>query len=398
MRKFYYLTLIAILLAGCHVQQISTSLIYNKTTIPPHIEHRIDSLINDAISKHAMPGCRVLVAKDGYVTLDKAYGYLSYDSTQRVQQSTLYDLASVTKIAASSLLMMKLYEDSLINLDTPLSQLFDSIADNGATLRDALAHQAGFKPGVYFRTAEPTLWKSFGTESYNIADAQQIIRNRILHQPMMERGKYLYSDMGFFLYPEFARKYYNMDFDEFLNRKFYQPLGISPLFNPIEKAPDASIAPTENDTLWRRRIVCGTVHDEGAALMGGVSGHAGLFATANDIAVIMQMLLNGGEYGGIHFLKPETIQLFTSQAFDGNRRGLIFDKPPLDTAINGTPSKLSSRRSFGHTGFTGPLVWADPENNLLLIFLCNSTFPNRETMLTKLNVRTQLHDILYQLY
>lgn len=392
------LVLVAII-AGCHTKHLVDNRISAEMgSISPRQQYLIDSVVNDAISQRAMPGCRILAVRNRKIILNKSYGYLTYDSLQPVNDSTLYDLASVTKLAASSLLMMKLYDDGKIDLDLPLTSYFRGIMDNGATLRDALAHQAGFKPWLDLRRRHRDIATRVADGSpLDVAQSQREIIQSIVGEDLNPVGQYQYSDLGFFMYPLFAKKFYGLQFQDFLAERFYHPLGIGARFCPLSSSPhDANIAPTENDTIWRHRIVRGTVHDEGAAMMGGVSGHAGLFATAGDMAVIMQMLLNKGEYGDIRYLKPETVELFTSQAFPGNRRGLVFDKPLLDTAINGTPSKMASPRSFGHTGFTGTFVWADPDNGLILVFLCNSCYPSRGTMLSRLNVRTQIHDILYK--
>ena len=382
---------------GCQAQEKCTHLIAGRKTVQPKYERIIDSLVNDAISQRAMPGCRIIAIKDQYVIFNKSYGYLNYDSIRPVNDSTMYDIASVTKIAAASLLLMKLYEDRKIDLDTKLCEYFPGFEDNGATLRDALAHQAGLKIGIDIKKLEPELYKACVSDiNYNASIARRKICQDVKSQPMKKPGEYLYSDLGFYFYPEFASRFYGLSFINFLNEWFYYPLGVKMMFNPLDKYPPDNIAPTEVDTVWRKRTVQGTVHDETAAMMGGISGHAGLFATANDLAVFMQMLLSGGEYGGIHFLKPETVRLFTSQAFEGNRRGLVFDKPVIDTTLNGTPSKMASRASFGHTGFTGPFVWADPHNNLILIFLTNSIYPNRTMLITKLDLRTKIHDVFYK--
>ncbi|MBO4771720.1 MAG: serine hydrolase [Bacteroidales bacterium] len=391
------LIITAMSFVGCQAQEKCTHLIAGRKTVQPKYERIIDSLVNDAISQRAMPGCRIIAVKDQYVIFNKSYGYLNYDSIRPVNDSTMYDIASVTKIAASSLLLMKLYEDRKIDLDTKLCEYFPGFEDNGATLRDALAHQAGLKIGVDIKKLEPELYKACVQDSnYNASIARRKICEDVKAQPMKKPGEYLYSDLGFYFYPEFASRFYGLSFINFLNEWFYYPLGVKMMFNPLDKYPPDNIAPTEVDTVWRKRTVQGTVHDETAAMMGGISGHAGLFATANDLAVFMQMLLSGGEYGGIKFLKPETVRLFTSQAFEGNRRGLVFDKPVIDTTLNGTPSKMASRASFGHTGFTGPFVWADPHNHLILIFLTNSIYPNRTMLITKLDLRTKIHDVFYK--
>jgi len=399
MKKNIFAALIlfaALSFAGCKAQETCTHLIAGRYSVQPKYVRVIDSLVNDAISQRAMPGCRILAVKDQYIIFNKSYGYLNYDSIQPVNDSTMYDVASVTKMAASALLLMKLYEDRKIDLDAKLCEYFPGFEDNGATLRDALAHQAGFRPCIDIKKIEPELYKSCVSDSnYDGNAARRIINEDVKKQPLKKTGEYLYSDLGFYFYPGFASKYYGTSYINFLNEWFYYPLGIKILYNPLDKYPPDNIAPTEVDTVWRKRTVQGTVHDEIAAMMGGVSGHAGLFATANDLAVLMQMLLSNGEYGGIHFLKPETVRLFTSQQFENNRRGLVFDKPVIDTTLNGTPSKMASRASYGHTGFTGTFVWADPQNKLILVFLTNSIYPNRTMLITKLDLRTKIHDVFY---
>ena len=381
------LLLIAVFVTCCFLTCCSQgkepdTLVFGKAKISAAYEAKIDSIVKDAVQKHAMPGCRILAALRHYVVLDKSYGFFTYDSIQRVNDSTFYDLASVTKIAASSLVLMKLYEDGKIGLDLPLTAYFKGIDSNGATLRDALAHQAGFKSWLDLK---PLCHDGL---------TQKEIAERIVKEPLKEKGNYLYSDLGFYLYTLFPEKFYRKKFDTFLYDTFYRPLGLKMRFNPYGKLLE-NIPPTENDTLWRKKIIKGEVHDEGAFLMGGISGHAGLFSNARDLAVLMQMLLDKGSYGGKKFFEPETVELFTSRAFEDNRRGLVFDKPVIDSTLNGTPSKMASEKSFGHSGFTGTFVWADPENGLLFVFLTNSTFPDRSPMISRLDVRTKIHDELY---
>ncbi|MCQ2975280.1 MAG: serine hydrolase [Bacteroidales bacterium] len=358
---------------------------------------KIDSIINDAIQQRAMPGCRLFVTYNNKVLINNSYGYLTYDSIIPVDTNTIYDFASVTKIAASAPCLMKLYQDNKIKLEKPLNKYFKNFEKNGAKLSDALAHQAGLKTWISLRTKLPEISYQYlqNSDNYDIEKAQNEIYNTICNQKLNEIGNYAYSDLSFYLYPTLIKKYYKKEFSEFLTQTFYNPLGIKLCFNPLNKYNINNIAPTENDTIWRKKLIQGTVHDEGAALMGGISGHAGLFGTAQDLAVLMQMYLNKGIYNGHRYFKQETIEKFTSQAFENNRRGLVFDKPPLDININGTPSKKASRNSFGHTGFTGTFTWADPDNKLLIVFLCNSIYPNRSTILSKLDVRTKIHDQLY---
>lgn len=395
MKKILFLFAAVVLINGCKGQEINT-LVFNNAKISSERESRIDSIVSDAIKQKAMPGCRILASVNHYVFFDKCYGYFTYDSIQKVDTNTVYDLASITKIAASSLVLMKLYENGKIGLDLPLTDYFKGITDNGATLRDALAHQAGFKSWIDLKRLNKDLSRKIllSPEKYNDRKARKQITEQIVKQPLADKGNYLYSDLGFYLYTLFPKKFYGKDFDEFLYDTFYRPLGLKICFNP-NKELEKNIPPTEKDSLWRKTIVKGKVHDEGAYLMGGVSGHAGLFSSAKDLAVLMQMLLDKGSYGGKFFFRPQTVELFTSQAFEGNRRGLVFDKPVIDSTLNGTPSKMASQKSFGHTGFTGGFVWADPDNGLLFVFLTNSTFPKRGTMLSKLDVRTKIHDEMY---
>ncbi len=397
---FSWLMFLLACFTACHEpKQPVNTLVRSGRQLKPEYQHIIDSIVNDAIQQHAMPGCRILAAMDHDIVFDRCYGYLDYDSLQPVNDSTLYDLASVTKMAASALALMAMYDDGVLKLDRPLVQYLSGITDNGATLRDALAHQAGFRVGVPLRgRLLRDLYKDFADASanYDTAAARYRIVQAIASQELDSAGKYLYSDFLFYIFPEFVKKFYNKDIDKFVESRFYHRLGISPMYNPLRHQDSGNIAPTENDTIWRRRIVRGTVHDEGAAMMGGVSGHAGLFGTARDMAVIMQMLLDRGEYGGTRYINPETVDLFTAQAFDGNRRGLVFDKPVIGISLNGTPSRMASRSSFGHTGFTGTFVWADPGNRLVFVFLCNRTYPDRGNMLSQLNVRTKIHDVFYR--
>ncbi|MBQ5539317.1 MAG: YegS/Rv2252/BmrU family lipid kinase [Bacteroidales bacterium] len=384
------------MLLSCKTPQ-PLSLVPGKARLSDEYKSVIDSIVSDAIFQRAMPGCRIYCSVNHYTVFDESYGYFTYDSIKKVNDSTFYDLASVTKIAASALVLMKLYEDKKIDLDLPLTDYFHGLDSNGATLKDALAHQAGFRPALDWVGKNKNLAAEVlaSPENYDIQKARKQLAEFIVNQPLKPKGEYLYSDLGFFLYTSFPKKFYGKDFDVFLYDTFYRPMGLKMRFNPYGKLLQ-NIPPTENDTLWRKKIVCGQVHDEGAVLMGGISGHAGLFSGARDLAVLLQMLLDKGSYDGKKYFEPETVEMFTSQAFEGNRRGLVFDKPVIDSTLNGTPSKMASPKSFGHTGFTGAFVWADPKYNMVFVFLCNSTFPDRSRMLMKLDVRTKIHDEFYK--
>lgn len=378
---------------------------------------KIDSLVNDAVEQRAFPGCRIIAASRGRVFLNKSYGTLAYNDTLPVTYSTLYDLASVTKIAASALCLMKLDDDGLCLTNNYLSDYFHKFGKKGKSnisVAEVLAHQAGLPGSLNFVqltqdcNGQPSakFYSSVKSRKYSFELSDSLflsyktrkkILNKICQTAISKRGKYLYSDLSFYLYPEIVNKLSGKSFEQYLESNFYDSLGMkSTCFNPLRQIDISRIAPTENDTLFRKTLVRGRVHDEGAALCGGVSGHAGLFSTADDMAVLMQMLLNGGTYGGNRYLSQEVVDKYTSRVFDGNRRGLCFDKPLLSSSENGTPSVMASSRSFGHTGFTGCFVWADPQDGLLLVFLCNAVCPYRSKTLTNINFRTKLHDILYK--
>ncbi len=378
----------------------------------------VDSLVNDAISKQAFPGCRIFAVKNRKVFLDKCYGFLTYDSIVPVKYNTLYDLASITKVAAAAPCVMKLYEDGVLDLEQKFSYYFSAFSDSikdSITVKEMLAHQAGLKAGINF--SRRTLDKNgdFLSDFYfnkptnnfclKVCDSlyinskiKDIIYQSICKSEISGRGNYLYSDLPFYLLPSVIEQFSGKTIDQYLYDNFYLPLGLKTMcFNPLEKFSKDEIAPTEIDTIFRKRLIQGYVHDEGAALCGGISAHAGLFSSAKDLGVLFQMFMNKGVYNKQRYFKDETVEMFTSQVFENNRRGIIFDKPPLDKSLNATPSKKASSKSYGHTGFTGPFVWADPENGLLVVFLCNSTYPNRSNMLVKLDFRTKLHDILYKM-
>ena len=219
--------------------------------------------------------------------------------------------------------------------------------------------------------------------------------------PMKEK-KYVYCDMGFYFVPELVKLLTNKSLEEYLHEKFYDPMHLTNIgFCPLHWRTRETIVPTEDDKTFRKQLLWGDVHDQMAALMGGVSGHAGLFANAHDLAVIAQMLLDGGNFEGKQLLEPETIHYFTTAPFtdNNNRRGLGFDKLPLGKKGPATPSKSGSMSGYGHTGFTGTFFWNDPANNTVIVFLSNRVYPSSDCkQLMNLSIRTQLHDVLYQAY
>lgn len=382
------------------------------------LKHRIDSLMNQAINMKATPGGQILVAKDQKVIFHKAYGEHIYHDTIKVKKDDLYDLASVTKISASMAALMKLYDEEKFELDGTLADHLPKFRrSNKADIpfRDMLTHQARLPSGLPFwqntlrKNGSYRWWtiKKKYSRRYptRITDEMYLHRNfsnkmvkAIRKSPLLKEKEYRYSDLFFILAPKVVESRTEEKFSVFLEKKFYGPLGASTLgFNP--EYPDYKIVPTENDFIFRHQSVDGRVHDEGAALLGGVSGHAGLFANANDLAKLLQMYLNMGEYGGKRYLEEETVREFTRRHFpdSDNFRALGFDKrrPNSEGVVNNTAPD-ASQASFGHTGFTGIMVWMDPEIDLLYIFLSNRVHPTRENhRLYNLETRTKIQQVLY---
>jgi beta-N-acetylhexosaminidase len=380
----------------------------------------IDSLVRQAMDLKAIPGCQVLVAKDQKIVFHKAYGYHDYSDTIRVKETDLYDLASVTKISTGLPALMKLYDKGSFNPDATLANYLPRFKRSNKAdipLRDILTHQGRLTPWIPFwknmlRKNGSYKWFTVQADSSSrypikLSDHMYLHRNypdkmvkAIRKSPLLKEKKYVYSDFFFILAPRVVESMVQEDFNSYVQQHFYAPLGATTVtYNPAEKFPTDRIVPTEHDYLFRHTPIHGLVHDEGAIMMGGISGHAGLFANANDLAKLMQMYLNMGEYGGQRFIKEETLKEFSRCQFpeQNNHRGLGFDKPLFsDKGISRNTARDASRESFGHTGFTGTFTWMDPEHGLLYIFLSNRVNPSREnTRLYRLNTRTNIQQVLY---
>lgn len=376
--------------------------------------------IGAAIGRGAFPGCRVLAARNGKVFLDLSAGRTSYGpAAPAVSQNTIYDVASLTKVIATNLAVMKLTEEGKLSLDGTIGQYLPEARGTdkaGIRVRDLLLHRAGlvayipFWKGTRDSTGQndplayrSTRQKGFdGQVSENLFirnDYRDSIWKKIYDSPLRNPGKYVYSDNDFYFLWAIVEKVSGMPMPKYLGEKFYGPLGLKYTgFNPLSRFPKTEIAPTENDQLWRGGLVWGTVHDQGAAMLGGVAGHAGIFSTAGDVAVIFQMLLNGGTYNGKRFLKKETIDRFSAYGSTASRRGLGFDKPDRGTDAV-TTSDRASAKTFGHTGFTGTCAWADPETGIVFVFLSNRVHPSAEnSLITKLSVRTEAQDRVYEAF
>jgi CubicO group peptidase (beta-lactamase class C family) len=384
------------------------------------LNRNIDSLMQQAMDLKAIPGGQILVARDQKVVFHKAYGSQSYSDTTKVKLSDLYDLASVTKITSVLPALMKLKDEGKFSLEAGIDTYlpyFKNSNKSGISMRKILAHQAGFKSWIPYW--ETTLrrngtykWKTIKKDSsarfpVKIAENMWLFKNyqkeifkQIKRSDLEKEQKYLYSGLAFYLFPSIIEKLSKEEFTSYLDANFYDKLSSPRLtYNPMKKYNLDKIIPTENDFFFRKRTIRGRVHDEGAIMMSGVSGNAGLFSNANDVAKLMQMYLNNGTYGGVNYISEATLEEFTKYQFpeNGNRRGLGFDKPSLDErSLNGNTAISASDSSFGHTGYTGTMVWMDPETKLLFIFLSNRVQPTRDnTLLYKLNTRTNIQQILY---
>jgi len=397
-----------------------------KFTIPEEINiksyflnKKIDSIAENGLKQKAYPGCQIIAAKDGKVFFYKTYGYQTFDSLIPVNKKDLYDLASITKITGALPGLIKLYDDHKLSIDSKLSDYITSFKNSDKkdiTFREALTHQAGFVPFIPFykktiKKNKKFKWHTFKTDSsrnypYLICDSMYLYKNypkkiykTIRKTKLNEKKVYLYSDLSFLLYPKIIETIIKGDYETFLENNFYKKIGANSFtYNPIRKIPKEMIIPTEMDSFFRKRIVHGFVHDESAAMLAGVSGNAGLFASGLDLAKIMQMYLNMGKYGGQQLISENTMKEFTRCQFpqNNNRRALGFDKPPLDKNERGSAAVSAGPNSFGHTGFTGTMCWVDPDNGLLFVFMSNRVYPTRNnSKLYELNIRPNLHQIFY---
>ncbi|MFT3885509.1 MAG: glycoside hydrolase family 3 N-terminal domain-containing protein [Flavobacteriales bacterium] len=383
----------------------------------------IDAIVQEGIAAKAYPGCQVLVAQNGEVVWNKAYGKPSYEAKRAVRTDDIYDLASVTKVASTTLALMKLVDERRVDVDRTLGDYLPETKPYPAyaamKLSDILTHQAGLKPfvpfykrlsaegrlkpGIASDTADATHTLRVADRIYIPASYRDTLVTWILRTPLDTPGQYLYSDMGMYLLQRVIERVSGQPLDQFVQRTYYAPLGLGTLgYRPLTRFPKDRIMPTENEKEFRRQQIQGDVHDPGAALMGGVAGHAGLFGDANDLAVVLQLLLNGGTYGGQRYLSDSTVALFTKCRFcapdgrsTGNRRGLGWDKPQ-PRGQKGPACDCVSYASFGHTGFTGTMIWADPEDRSLYVFLSNRVYPDAENKkLSELDIRTRIQSVVH---
>ena len=384
------------------------------------LQEKLDSIIFDGIDSLAYPGAQLYVAVKGQPIIHKAYGFHTYDQNTPVALDHIYDLASITKVSSGLPLLMKFYMDGRINLDAPLKNYYPKFKKSNKgdlILREILSHQAGLSPYIVFwqntlkddRSFKRRTFSTKASRRFSIPITDQLYLHRKHKKKMIEAIKksevtvdpdYRYSGLFFLLLPDIIESIIDGDYYSYLRKNIYDPLGADKLmYNPFEQYPREKIIPTEQDTYFRKTLIHGYVHDEAAAMLDGVSCNAGLFSNAEDLAKLFQMYLNGGELNGRRYLVKEAIEEFTKYQYPDkyNRRGLGFDKPQLNYDPNTSyVAKDASPASFGHSGFTGTFVWADPEYDLLFIFLSNRVYPDRsQRELYTMNIRPKLHQAVY---
>jgi beta-N-acetylhexosaminidase len=415
--------------------------------IDSRLLYKIDSLALDAIRVKATPGCQVLAARNGMVFYHKAFGHHTYGRKDTVNWFDIYDVASITKITATLPVLMQLSQEGRLDVNERLGNYLpylDTCDKGDLLIKDILTHHAGLTPWIpfYYSTIEPMdadqnliskkltrdypfrlaghiflnknlryadgAFQSEPSLQYSVRVADNLYLNRtyrdsimhsIINSSLRDKKEYLYSDLGYYFLHPIADSLTGMSLEKYTQENFYRPLGSNFTgFLPLNRFPGEQIIPTENDLVFRRQLLHGYVHDPGAAMLGGVSGHAGVFSNANDLAKIMQMYLNGGHYGGVNFISDTIIDKFNTciHCDEGNRRGIGFDKPEMDYEKDGPTCQCVSPDSFGHSGFTGTLVWVDPDTGILYVFLSNKIHPDQDNpKLVEMNVRTEIQQVLH---
>ena len=384
------------------------------------LNKKIDSIISTAIKLNAFPGAQIVVLKDGDEILNKSYGYHTYDSINMVTNNSIYDLASITKPTAGAFALMSLYEDGLIDINSSLSdyvKYFKNTRVGDTKVIDYLQHITGIRPWIPFHETTKKDNGEFKKKTlsfiyknrFNIklTDSLYLYKNykkeifkQIKNADFIEEDTVLYSGLFYYLIPEIVNNLTGDTFDSYLE-KIYDKVNLKTMvFNPLKKFNLDEIVPTEDDNFFRNFQIHGVVHDEGAAMMNGVSGNAGLFSTATDLSKFYQIFLNGGKDDKNLLIDNEVIRLFTEYENENQRfyRGLGFDKPKPEYDIdNCTYSRYVSELSYGHSGYTGTFFWVDPTYNLIYVFLSNRVYDSRENrQIYQLNVRTNIHDLIYE--
>ncbi|MFK7809320.1 MAG: glycoside hydrolase family 3 N-terminal domain-containing protein [Saprospiraceae bacterium] len=382
------------------------------------LELGIDSLAELAIKEKATPGCVVLVAKDGKVVFNKAYGHHTYSKRTRMEADHVFDLASITKIAATTVSIMKLHEEGRINVYQPISEYLPELKGTNKadlTIYDIMAHRAGLKGWIPFyeqtvttkKKPSPAFYSKNRSSKFNTPVTERLfmlssfeddMRQQIRESELRASRDYKYSDLGFYMLADLVQRISGQSINDFVAMNFYNPMGLKDItYLPREKFGTTDIVPTEEDKYFRRQRIQGNVHDMGAAMLGGVSGHAGLFSTSTDLAAVMQMLLNDGYYGGRQYLQSSTVRTFINRHADCTRRGIGFDLKELNENKSQNMCPEASINTFGHLGFTGTSTWADPDSNLIFVFLSNRTYPSMHNYkLNKIDIRPRMQSVAYK--
>ena len=389
---------------------ISSKLIWSQSF------EKIDSLIENSIKLKAFPGAQIYLKSSDY-TYSKSYGFHTYDSLVQVEQNHLYDLASITKTLAATLAIMKLYDEKKLRLDDVISKYIKNLNGSNkknSSFHELLIHQSGWKPYISHHLELIKKNGKLKSRFINTKDSKKSIElaknlfiknsyyNKIVRKikrtKIESKGEYIYSGLFFCLVPEIVENISGKSFQNYLNENFYSKIGVNLMFNPAKNYQMNKIVPTENDNTFRKQLVQGYVHDETAAIMGGVSGNAGLFGCANDVGKISELLLNKGSFNNEQLINESTVKYFSNPENYKNERairGLGFDKPRLTSSGNTTPSHKFSDSSYGHTGFTGTFFWIDPEKETIIVLLTNRVYPTRSyENLYDLDVRRKLIDLV----
>jgi beta-N-acetylhexosaminidase len=381
----------------------------------------ISKIAREGIDFKAMPGCQIVVARKGKIIYERSFGWQTYENEIPITEESIYDLASVTKVAATLQANMFLYDRGLIDIYKKASVYLPELKNSNKKdiiVKDILTHQAGLTPFIPFWTQTlknsdflPQYYSRTKNDRYPLQVAPDLygvkslrdslwswsIKSKLREKPPRTPYSYVYSDVGLYILHRLNEKLLNQPQEEFLNQNLYEPLGAVTLgYLPLERFDPYRIVPTERDKVFRKTLLLGTAHDEGAAMLGGVAGHAGLFSNALDLTKLGQMMLQQGYYGGYQFFKPETVKYFTTKQFETSRRGLGWDKP-VQSEWNSPTSILASPLTYGHTGFTGTCIWIDPEFDLVYVFLSNRVYPDRaNNKLSAMNIRSRIQDVIYQ--
>lgn len=371
---------------------------------------KIDSIAEEAIREKATPGLVVMAVKNGQVIFEKAYGSHTYEGAVPTRSDDIFDLASISKIVGTTPVIMHLTEEHKIDLNRNIGFYLPEARETNKkdiSLRTVLLHEAGFIPFIpfyrYLKEGDLQVGKDPQHET-EIEEGLYLVNNyyrevmwpEMLHSKINPQGKYVYSDISLYVMKEVAEKVSEKPMEEYVDDFLYRRIGMQTAgYNPLDRFPKQRIVPTERDSTFRKTLIHGFVHDEGATLAGGVAGHAGLFATANDLAIYGQLLLNRGEYGGVRYFQPETVDLFTSRQSLSSRRGLGFDRREINPKSE-YPSKWAHSSVYGHTGFTGTAIWMDPTEKLTYIFLSNRVHPTRSGKLIDMNIRSRIQDVIYE--